>query len=81
MIDADLNFTRDKTEWIGTDIIFDIAKKGDKTEVRFTHMGLVPQLECFDSCSNGWSFYISGSLRDLITTGKEQAVEKEQYSP
>ena len=78
VVDANLNFTQDKTEWIGTDIVFDIAKKGDKTEVRFTHVGLVPKFECFDSCSNGWSFYIRGSLRNLITTGKEQAVEKEQ---
>ena len=74
VVDANLNFTQDKTEWIGTDITFDIAKKGDKTEVRFTHVGLVPKFECFNSCSNGWSFYIRGSLRNLITTGKEQAV-------
>ncbi len=78
VVDASLNFTQDKTEWNGTDITFDIAKKGDKTEVRFTHVGLVPEFECFDSCSNAWSFYISGSLRDLITAGKEQAIEKEQ---
>ncbi len=37
VVDANLNFTQDKTEWKGTNIAFDIAKKGDKTEVRFTH--------------------------------------------
>src|SRR5688500_687350 len=33
-----LNFVDDKTEWVGTTITFDIAKKGDKTEIVFTHV-------------------------------------------
>ncbi len=70
VLDGYLNLVEDKTEWKGTVITFDIASNSGKTEVRFTHEGLVPQFECFDSCSNAWSFYINGSLRDLITTGK-----------
>ncbi len=65
-------FVQDKTEWTGTDIVFEIAKKGDKTELRFTHVGLVPQFECFNVCSDGWNTYIKGSLLSLITTGKGQ---------
>lgn len=72
VVDANLNFTQDKAEWKGTDIIFEIAQKGDQTEVRFTHVGLVPQFECFDACSNAWGFYINTSLRNLITTGQAQ---------
>ncbi len=64
------NFTKDKTEWTGTDIIFEISKKGDKTQIRFTHLGLVPEYECFSVCSTGWSTYVNGSLRSLIATGK-----------
>ena len=64
------NFTEDKTEWTNTEITFDIAQKGDKTEVHFTHVGLVPEYECFDLCSNAWGTYINGSLRNLIMTGK-----------
>jgi hypothetical protein len=60
------------TEWKGTDVIFDIAKKDDKTEIRVTHDGLVPEYECYDICSNGWTTYINGSLQALITTGKGQ---------
>ena len=71
--DAYLSFADDKTEWIGTDIIFEIAQLEDRTEVRFTHVGLVPQFECFDNCSNAWGFYINGSLRSLITTGRASA--------
>ena len=41
--EAEINFVEDKSEWKGTDIVFDIAEKDGKTEVRFTHVGLVPQ--------------------------------------
>jgi hypothetical protein len=67
-----LNFVRDTTEWDGTDIVFEIAKKGDKTEVRFTHIGLVPSIECYDGCAGAWGFYVNESLRDFIAKAKGQ---------
>jgi len=70
VMDNYFNFTEDKSEWKGTDISFDISRKGNKTEVRFAHLGLVPEYECFDVCSNAWGSYINGSLRSLIATGK-----------
>ena len=75
--DAQLNFVKDKTEWNGTDVVFEIAQKGDKTELRFTHFGLVPTFECYGDCSGAWGFYINDSLRSLITTGKGQPARKE----
>lgn len=74
------NFVEDKSEWTDTDIVFEIAPKGDKTEVRFTHVGLVPAYECYRVCSDAWSTYIKGSLRDLITTGKGQPNQNEQIA-
>ncbi|HEY8086702.1 MAG TPA: SRPBCC domain-containing protein [Polyangiaceae bacterium] len=68
--DSDLDFVEDKHEWTGTSVVFDIARKGDKTEVRFTHAGLTPERECYGACSKGWGFYIGSSLRSLIATGK-----------
>ena len=64
--DAELGFVANKTEWTGTEIVFDITRKGDRTELRFTHLGLVPAVECFSDCSSAWSGYISGSLKSLI---------------
>ena len=65
-------FTKDKSEWKGTKIIFDIAKKENKTEMRFTHEGLVPAYECYEICRDAWTGYIQKSLRNFITTGKGQ---------
>jgi hypothetical protein len=62
----------DKTDWINTKIEFEISKKDNKTQVRFTHLGLVPEYECFELCSNGWNYYVHESLAGLITTGKGQ---------
>ena len=75
-----LNFVKDKQEWNGTKISFEIFEKNDKTEVRFTHIGLVPDYECFDACSNAWGQYIKQSLFKLITTGKGEPTPKESTS-
>jgi hypothetical protein len=77
VLDSSLDFIEDKTEWNGTKIAFDIAKKGNQTEVRFTHVGLAPNDESYDGCSNAWNSYINGSLRNLITKGKGQPNPKE----
>ena len=72
VLDASLNFVKDKGGWKGTDIVFEIARKGNKTEIRFTHIGLVPDFECYNDCSNAWGLLVNGNLRKLITTGKDQ---------
>ena len=68
--DSKLNFTKNVSEWTGTKIIFEISTINNKTQVHFTHSGLVPKIECFNDCSNAWSQLIQESLYSLITTGK-----------
>lgn len=70
--ESQLNFTEDINEWTGTKIIFEISDEKNKTRLNFTHQGLVPQIECFDSCSNAWNQIIRQSLYSLITTGEGQ---------
>ena len=72
VLDGRLNFVEDKTEWKDTRVIFDISKQGDKTEVHFTHVGLIPEYECFNACSSAWGFYINSSLKSLITAGQDE---------
>ena len=72
VLDSELSFAKNKSEWNGTDIVFDISEKDGKTEVRFTHEGLVPRFECYGRCSNAWGTLIKVNLRKLIATGKRQ---------
>jgi hypothetical protein len=72
VMDATLSFVKDKGEWKGTTIVFDITEKDDKTEVRFTHIGLAPTFECYQDCSNAWGLLIKGNLKNLIATGETQ---------
>jgi len=72
VLEAHLDFVKDKSEWKGTDIVFEIARRGTKTEVRFTHKGLAPAFECYETCSNAWGMLVNGNLRRLIATGKPQ---------
>ncbi|MGH3279249.1 MAG: SRPBCC family protein [Trebonia sp.] len=78
VLDNYFDFTQDKSEWKDTEIRFEITARADETEIRFTHAGLVPQYECFELCSNSWSFYLYTSLRALIRTGQGLPNRKEQ---
>lgn len=74
--DSKLNFLKDTSEWTGTKIAFEIDSDENKTRISFTHQGLVPEIECYKDCFNGWNYYLQ-SLLNLITTGKGQPYEKE----
>jgi hypothetical protein len=59
-------FTDERDEWPGTTIVFEISDAREGAEVRFTHFGLAPNLECFDACSAAWGHYIGDSLRQAV---------------
>ena len=69
--DSHLSFIDEHDEWTGTDITFDITPRDGATEVRFTHVGLVPAGECYESCQPAWQHYIAGSLRGLLAGAGE----------
>lgn len=60
----------DKQEWTNTKMIFEISSKRDKTFLRFTHEGLVPEKECYEKCQEGWTMVIKDWLFNYITEGK-----------
>lgn len=72
------NFIENKTEWKGTKIVFELSKTENGTSLSFTHHGLVPDYECYDTCKDAWTSYIQGSLKNLITTGKGKPNTKEE---
>lgn len=49
-----------------------------KTQLLFTHDGLVPDYECYSICNDAWTSYIKGSLKNLITKGKGNPNTKEK---
>ena len=62
-----LPWLKDKTEWNGTAVMFEISAFGDETQVTMTHIGLVPEVECFGACEAGWNEHFKGSLFKLLT--------------
>lgn len=74
VINSKLSFTKNSSEWTGTKISFEISEINNKTQLRFTHIGLVPEFECYGGCSGAWGDLIQKSLFSLITTGKGKKV-------
>ena len=80
VVDNHMGFISDQSEWIGTEIRFELSAKDGATEVRFTHEGLVPSYECFDICRNAWTFYVGDSLRKLAATGEGEPSDPDTLS-
>jgi len=75
VVDNHFDFIKDDSEWKNTRVVFDIARQGEKTVLTFTHMGLVPDYECYELCQQAWTFFTGDSLYKLITTGTGDPVE------
>ena len=73
VIDNYFNFVEDQSEWVGDRIEFALENGDGSTTLRFTQHGLVPELECYDVCSNAWGFFIRDSLRQLAEHGAGQS--------
>jgi hypothetical protein len=72
VLENHMNYVEDQTEWVGTRISFHIASADNQTQVRFAHLGLDSQFECFDVCSSAWGSLMHNSLPSLISTGRGQ---------
>jgi hypothetical protein len=53
-----LTFLKKPDEWMNTKFNFELSGKENKTKVTFTHVGLQPEIECYDDCSTGWMQYL-----------------------
>jgi len=68
--DCNLHWLKDKKEWLDTQAIWEISRQKDTTQIQMTHIGLVPEVECYENCEAGWNEHIKESLYSLLTTGK-----------
>lgn len=67
---------KDKSEWVGTNIVWDLKEERHQTRLLITHFGLTEEFECYDICKQGWVFYIRESLLPWLTTGKGKPDKK-----
>ena len=76
VVDNWMSFIDDQAEWTGTSIVFEISPAERGTEIRFSHVGLVPSYECYDACFDAWTFFLQSSLRELITSGRGEPMAR-----
>jgi hypothetical protein len=67
--DCFLPWFQDKTEWNGTDVIFDIIPTANGCSVAMVHRGITPEVECYNMCNPGWEGHVMKSLYKLISEG------------
>jgi len=68
--DCNMPWYADKREWANTKLIFDLDENNGATDLKFTHEGLTPDVECYKDCEPGWTHWIKTSLFSYFTTGK-----------
>jgi predicted lipoprotein with Yx(FWY)xxD motif len=61
---------KDPNEWTNTKMVFELTPKGDRTELKFTHEGLLPEKECYTECAKGWDTFIKQNLYAYLSEGK-----------
>lgn len=59
------------SEWLGTDIVFDLSEQDGLTIVLFSHRNWKETTEFTYHCSMKWAIFLL-SLRDFVLTGKGQ---------
>ena len=71
-IDAyiDMVSLKNKSEWIGTKLIWEIESKNTITSISLTHIGLTTDMQCYSVCEKGWDFYVTQSIFNLLAENK-----------
>lgn len=67
--DCYLPWFQNKKEWNNTEVVFNLLEEDGKTKIDFTHIGLVPGVECYEVCEKGWDGHIN-TLEKFINEGK-----------
>ena len=59
-----------RREWEGTRLTWHIEEQGEETKITFVHEGLLPSLNCYGVCEQGWDFFFLRSLKSYLDTGQ-----------
>ncbi|MCF8254616.1 MAG: SRPBCC domain-containing protein [Bacteroidia bacterium] len=63
--ESNLSFLKNTNEWAGTRICFEFEQIKAETKITFTHIGLIPQIECYGNCSSAWTQYLQNLHESL----------------
>ena len=74
--DCHKDWLKNKKEWLGTTLKWEISAEQQKTRIAFTHVGLLPGIECYDGCEKAWNYYIRESLLNLLAKSKGKPEQK-----
>src|ERR1700744_3760320 len=47
--DSYLPWLKEKTEWTDTEVVWEISEERNEVKIDMTHVGLVPQVECYEN--------------------------------
>jgi hypothetical protein len=70
VIDSHQGWVKNQNEWTDTKILWEVSTQKDGTRIDMTHVGLVPNIECFDKCTLGWDYLLNKSLFRFLTENK-----------
>ncbi len=68
--ESHLSWLKNQEEWTNTKMVFEISPKTYSFLLKFTHEGLVPEMESYTRCSEGWNMVIKDWLYTLIMYGQ-----------
>jgi len=65
-------------EWKETKLKWEIKEQDGNTKITLTHEGLIPTLDCFEICKEGWDFFFVTSLKQYLNEGKGSPYKAEE---
>ena len=71
----DMASLTNKSEWVGTHLIWTMSPADTGSILTFLHEGLNQSFECYTVCESGWNTYLA-SLLDYLNTGKGRPFRK-----
>jgi hypothetical protein len=57
------------TEWKNTKIIWELQHDDEATTITLTHIGLTPEVKCYNICKQGWESFLY-SLKQFTETNR-----------
>ncbi|WP_159471652.1 SRPBCC domain-containing protein [Dyadobacter sp. 3J3] len=65
----DMASLENKSEWVGTELIWKLSTDQQTTILTFLHKGLNQNFQCYDVCEIGWNTFLA-SLETFLKTGQ-----------